>query len=65
MSPPITPNVSHGFPSFVAIAGMIVWNGRLPGSSLFAWFSSRANRHPRFCNPNPVPGAARPDPKPM
>ena len=29
MSPPITPNDSHGLPSLVTIAGMIVWNGPL------------------------------------
>ena len=32
MSPPITPNESHGAPSFITIAGMSVWNGRLPGA---------------------------------
>ena len=32
MSPPITPKLSHGAPSFVMKAGMIVWNGRLPGA---------------------------------
>ncbi len=30
MSPPITPNASHGSPSFTAKPGMMVWNGRLP-----------------------------------
>ena len=33
MSPPITPNDRNGLPSLVTIAGMIVWNGRLFGSS--------------------------------
>jgi hypothetical protein len=31
MSPPITPNDSHGWPPR-AKPGMIVWNGRLPGA---------------------------------
>jgi hypothetical protein len=32
MSPPITPNDSHGTPSLDANPGMIVWNGRFPGA---------------------------------
>ena len=40
----MTPKTNTGLPSFVTIAGMIVWNGRLPGSSRLAWFSSSENR---------------------
>ena len=35
MSPPITPNENHGASSFITIAGISVWNGRLPGA---IWF---------------------------
>ena len=30
--PEATEKLSHGSPSFVANAGMMVWNGRLPGA---------------------------------
>ena len=32
MPPPIRPKLIHGWPSFVMKAGMIVWNGSLPGA---------------------------------
>jgi len=35
MLPPITPKLICGLPSFIRNAGMIVWNGRLPGSTQF------------------------------
>ena len=35
MSPPISPKAISGCPSLVTNAGMMVWNGRLPGSSEF------------------------------
>ena len=38
MSPPMTPKTNHGLPSFVTIAGMIVWNGRLCGSRRLGCF---------------------------
>ena len=31
IQPPMTPKVSHNPPSRVAMAGMMVWYGRLPG----------------------------------
>ena len=53
MSPPITPKQSHGLPSLVTIAGMIVWNGRLCGSRRLRCLSSSANSEPRFCITKP------------
>jgi hypothetical protein len=31
------PKLIHGLPSLVMKAGMMVWNGRLPGAKLFGW----------------------------
>ena len=63
MAPPMTPNESHGWPSFVTNAGMIVWKGRLPGATRFGCPASRVNPAPRFCSANPVPGTTTPEPK--
>ena len=35
MLPPITPKLITGWPSLVRKAGMMVWNGRLPGATTF------------------------------
>ncbi|MEZ6073820.1 MAG: hypothetical protein R3C10_26960 [Pirellulales bacterium] len=40
---PITPKLSHGWPSLVTMAGMIVWNGRLWGSRRLGWSGSSEN----------------------
>ena len=64
MSPPITPKQNHGLPSLVTMAGMIVWNGRLCGSSRFRCVSSRANSSPRFCITKPTSPGTIQEPKP-
>ena len=46
-------NDSHGSPPRNANAGMIVWNGRLPGASTLGWSGSSANCEPRLCNAKP------------
>jgi hypothetical protein len=32
IAPPITPKLAYGLPPLVMNAGMMVWNGRLPGA---------------------------------
>jgi hypothetical protein len=60
----MTPKGPTAAPSFVRNAGMIVWNGRLPGSSTFGWPRSRVNAAPRFWRTIPVPGTTTCDPHP-
>ena len=60
MNPPITPNGPCSAPSRSSIPGMIVWYGRLPGSTRPA----TAKQAPRFCRTTPVPGATTREPKP-
>ena len=61
---PITPNGPTGRPSRVRKAGMMVWNGRLPGAYSFGWPSSRVNPSPRLWRAMPVPGTTMPLPNP-
>ncbi len=49
-------------------AGMMVWNGRLPGATRLAGFkglAGNANPWPRFCRLMPKVGSTQPEPKPM
>ena len=65
MLPPITPKLICGLPSFVRKPGMMVWNGRLPGATMFGWPASVVKPWPRFCRLTPAPGTTTPLPKPM
>ena len=49
MLPPITPKLICGWPSLVRNAGMMVWNGRLPGATQLGLAASRQKPWPRFC----------------
>jgi len=68
MFAPITPNDMTGStaPSTVRVrkAGMMVWNGRLPGATWLAP-SRRLKPWPRFCRLMPKVGSTTPEPKPM
>ena len=55
----MTPNGPSSCPSRRSIPGMIVWYGRLPGSTC----PETAKHAPRFWRTMPVPGATMPDPK--
>ena len=57
----MTPNGPASSPSRSSIPGMIVWYGRRPGSTA----PDTEKPAPRFWSATPVPGAQRPDPKPM
>ena len=68
IEPPMTPKLSHGAsppaPSgCVTNAGMMVWNGRFPGATVFGSPGSSVNPAPRSCSANPVPGTTTPEPK--
>ena len=65
MLPPITPKLMTGAPSLVRKAGMMVWNGRLPGATRFGLHGSSEKPWPRFCIDTPQPGTTTPEPKPM
>ena len=65
MLAPITPKLMTGCPSLVRKAGMMVWNGRLPGATRFGLPAFRLKPWPRFCRLMPKPGSTQPEPKPM
>src|SRR6185503_10075343 len=55
-SPPGVPHAIHGAPSFIAIDGVSVVRGRLPGRSALARLGLRLNICPRVPRQNPSPG---------
>eukprot|EP00049_Salpingoeca_infusionum_P007822 m.126597 g.126597 ORF g.126597 m.126597 type:complete len:89 (+) comp13837_c0_seq2:602-868(+) len=67
INPPMTPNDAYSDPSFsfVAMPGMMVWYGRLPGAKQFGCASSREKLSPLFCRVNPQPCGTIPEPNPM
>ena len=60
----VRPKLITGRPSLVRKAGMMVWNGRLPGAT---WLgpASRLKPWPRFCRLMPKLGSTQPEPNPM
>ena len=60
--PPITPKLMKNSPSLKAIAGMIVWKGRLCGAATLTCPSSNENNAARFCSVIPVSGTTSPEP---
>ena len=59
----MTPNGITARPFFVAMPGMIVCIGRLPGAIAFGCAGSRRKLEPRFCRTIPVFGPTTPLPK--
>ena len=63
--PPVTPNTASQRPSGPSsAAGMIVWNGLLPGANSLGWPGSSTNPAPRFWSTKPKPGTSTREPKP-
>ena len=50
--------------SFLAMAGMMVWSGRLPGPMQLGCAGSATKQAPRFCSAMPVFGVTTQEPKP-
>ena len=50
MNPPMTPKLAYSSPdeATVAIPGIMVWYGRLPGANTLGWEESRLKFSPRF-----------------
>jgi hypothetical protein len=67
MLPPITPKLITGWPSFVRKAGMMVWNGRLPGPPGWRRGPGRVEREAvaAVLQAHAEPGTTTPEPKPM
>ena len=58
----VRPSAAGLAPGFETKPGMSVWNGRLPGATVFGSPGSSVNPAPRLCSAKPVPGTTTPDP---
>lgn len=63
-SSPMTPKLMTSSSPRVAMAGMMVWYGRLPPTTVLGWPSRSVKPEPRFWSVKPQPAGMAPVPKP-
>ena len=59
---PIVAKPMTGLSSWVTMAAISVWKGRLPGPRQFGCAGSVPKEEPRLCRTTPVPGGTTPEP---